>query len=196
MRKILPIILVGILVLSGLGAVTVSSEEINQEKTTLLFSKLLIQEKDEYICLELEGTNSQLLKKDHYIVPIKIETFTFPFGTEIMNVKCTPKNIHKQRLTKELMIAPEPVLAGQTTLNINTQRCENPISVNNWYDYSIGCGLNGKVRSIIVKVQVFPVQYYPLENSVEWAESVEIEIEYKEPEQSIMSYNDEYDFIV
>ena len=71
MRKILPIILVGILVLSGLGAVTVSSEEINQEKTTLLFSKLLIQEKDEYICLELEGTNSQLLKKDHYIVPIK-----------------------------------------------------------------------------------------------------------------------------
>jgi len=157
-------LVIGILVLSGLGAVTVSSEEPDQEKATLLFSKLSIQDKDDYIGLELEGADSELVKKDHYIVPTKIETFTFPVGTEIIDVKCTPSNIHKQDLTKELIVAPQPILSNQIISNNNNERTENPISVDSWYDYSIGCGISKNERSIIVKVQVFPVQYYPLEN--------------------------------
>ena len=47
MKKILPLLAVGILVLSGLGAVSVTGEEIEQKNTTLLFSKIEIQEKDE-----------------------------------------------------------------------------------------------------------------------------------------------------
>ena len=196
MRKILPFLIIGILVISGLGTVTVSSEESEQEKAILSFSNLSIQEKNEYVTLELEGADSQLVKKDHYIVPTRIETFTFPFGTEILSIRCTPEDIHKQELSKEIIIAPEPIITGLTTLNKNTQRCENPQSVNSWYDYSIGCGINGKQRSIIVKVQVFPVQYYPEDNSIDWAEKVEIEIDYKEPRPSIMTFDDEYDFIV
>ena len=196
MREILPFLIVGILVLSGLGAVTVSSEESEQKKAILSFSNLSIQEKDEYVTLELEGADSQLVKKDHYIVPTRIETFTFPFGTEILSIRCTPENIHKQELNKEIIIAPEPILTDQTIVNKNTQKSENPLTVNTWYDYSIGCGINGKQRNIIVKVQVFPVQYYPEDNSIDWAEKVEIEINYKEPEPSIMTFDDEYDFIV
>ena len=177
MRKILPFLIIGILVISGLGTVTVSSEESEQEKAILSFSNLSIQEKNEYVTLELEGADSQ-------------------FGTEILSIRCTPEDIHKQELSKEIIIAPEPIITGLTTLNKNTQRCENPQSVNSWYDYSIGCGINGKQRSIIVKVQVFPVQYYPEDNSIDWAEKVEIEIDYKEPRPSIMTFDDEYDFIV
>ena len=112
MKKILSISIVGILLISGLGAVALSSEEVKEEKITVFFSQLSMKENDNCINIELEGTNSILLKKDHYVVPTRIETFTFPFGTEIISVKCTPKNIHQQILTKELMIAPEPVIEG------------------------------------------------------------------------------------
>jgi len=196
MEKILPLLAVGILVISGMGAVTVSSKELEQEKATLLFSKLSIQDKDDYISLELEGIDSELVKKDHYVVPTKIETFTFPFGTKIMGVECTPENIHEQTLTKELMIAPQPSLSNQITSNNHNERTENPISVNTWYDYSIGCGIINNERSVIVKVQLFPVQYYPSENSVDWAENIEIEIDYKEPNQIVQSLDDGYDFII
>ena len=123
MKKTLPILIIGILILSGLGAVATTGEEIKQEKMTLSFSQLSIQEKDGSIALELDGANSILIKKDHYIVPTSLKTFTFPFGTEIESIQCIPKNIHRQELTKELMISPEPVIAGTAGLNEKNEKC-------------------------------------------------------------------------
>ena len=196
MKKTLPILIIGVLILSGLGAVATTGEEIKQEKMTLSFSQLSIQEKDGSIALELDGANSILIKKDHYMVPTSLKTFTFPFGTEIESIQCIPKNIHRQELTKELMISPEPVIAGTAGLNEKNEKCENPISINVWYDYDIGCGLNGNERCIFAKVQTYPVQYYPSDNTIEWAEDIEIEIKYKEPEQTTMSFDDDYSFII
>jgi hypothetical protein len=196
MKKILPIVIIGIFVLSGLGGVTVSCAETDYEKTTIYFSNLQINEKEEGVNLELNGATSVLLKKNHYVIPTKIETFTFPFGTEIKSVKCTPKNIHEQQLTKELMRTPEPVIAGQTSITLNDGKYESQISINTWYDYRIGCGLNENQRNIIVKVEVFPIQYYPSENIVYWAETIEIEIQYTEPEQTLISFDEEYDLLI
>ena len=196
MKKTLSILIIGVLILSGLGAVATTGEEIKQEKMTLSFSQLSIQEKDGSITLELDGTNSILIKKDYYMVPTSLETFTFPFGTEIESIQCIPKNIHRQELTKELMISPEPVIVGTTVSNEKNEKCENPISVNVWYDYDIGCGLKGNERCIFVKLQTYPVQYYPSDNTIEWAEGIEIDIKYKEPEQTTLSFDDDYSFIV
>jgi hypothetical protein len=199
MKKTLSILIIGVLILGGLGAVATvatTGEEIKQEKMTLSFSQLSIQEKDGSITLELDGANSILIKKDYYMVPTSLETFTFPFGTEIESIQCIPKNIHRQELTKELMISPEPVIVGTTVSNEKNEKCENPISVNVWYDYDIGCGLKGNERCIFVKVQTYPVQYYPSDNTIEWAENVEIDIKYKEPEQTTLSFDDDYSFIV
>ena len=117
MKKTLSILVIGILIISGLGTVATTGEEIKQEKMILFFSQLSMQEKDDSVTLELDGTNSILIKKEHYMVPTSLETFTFPFGTEIESIQCIPKNIHRQELTKELIISPEPVLAGTAALN-------------------------------------------------------------------------------
>jgi Peptidase family C25/PKD domain len=194
MKKVLPTVIVGILILSGFGAVALQNKEIQEEKMTLSFSQFSMKEKDNCVFIELDGTNSVLMKKDHYMVPTKIETFTFSFGTEITGVQCTPKNVHKQILTKELMISPEPITTGQTSSSAN--EAENLVSVNTWYDYSIGCGLNGRQREIIVKVEVFPIQYYPEEGYVDWAETIEIEIEYKTPDKITASYDEDYELII
>ncbi len=119
MKKLIPILIIGVLLISGLGAVATPERDL--KKVSMSFSNLLIQEKDDYTTLNLEGTNSVLMRKDHYMVPTRIETFTFPFGTEIKSVQCTPINIHRQALTKELMITPDPVIVGQTALNEKAQ---------------------------------------------------------------------------
>ena len=175
MKKI-TLFLAGVIILSGLATITVSCENISFEKTTLHFSNLQIKENKEEITVELNGTNTVFLKKDHYIVPTRIETFTFPLGTEIKNVRCTPKNILRQQLTKELMITPEPVLAGETSITVNNGKPENPLSVNTWYTYDVGCGVTGNQRGVIVKVEVFPIQYYPSEDFIYWADTIDIEI--------------------
>jgi Peptidase family C25/PKD domain len=195
MKKI-AIFVTSILILSGLSVGIASCEQTEYKKTTLSFSNLQIHEKEDGITLGLTGANSILLLSDHYMVPTRVEIFTFPFGTEIINVKCAPKNIHRQQLTKELIIAPEPILINETNNTITTKKPKNPQSINSWYTYDIGCGLNGNQRNIIVKVEVFPVQYFPSENMVDWAETIKIEVQYNKPRHPLPSYDQEYNLII
>ena len=196
MKKILPLLVFVILFLSGFAAVAFPGEENCQQKSILSFSQLSINEDDDYVTLEPEGANSVLMKQDHYVVPTRIETFTFPFGTEITRVQCTPKNIHKMALAKELMVTPEPISLGQTaTSNSNFKRYAKPVTTNSWCDYDVGAGIDEDKHCIFVKVQTFPVQYNPSENTIEWAETIEIDIQYKEPEQPII-FDDEYALVV
>ena len=60
-EKIILILIVGILVLSGFGAGALSDREIKQEKMTLSFSQLAINENNNFVTLELEWTNSILM---------------------------------------------------------------------------------------------------------------------------------------
>ena len=196
MNKLLPIIIVGILITSGLGAVATTGEEIKQENRKLSFSQLSVVDEGESITLDLDGSDSIVLEKDHYMVPTHIETFTFPFGTEIQGVKVTSKNIHHETLTKKLMVAPKPVLMRQIVRNEDDERNVNPIAIDVWYKYNVGVGINRNERCVFVKVQTFPVQYNPSKNTIEWAENVEIDIKYKEPEQTTLSFDDDYSFIV
>jgi hypothetical protein len=60
MKKIMLILLIGILVISGYNASTYPNE-VHQEKIILHFSQLTINENDNYVDLELKGTNSILV---------------------------------------------------------------------------------------------------------------------------------------
>jgi hypothetical protein len=196
MKKFLPLLVILVLFLSGLGAVALPNVEIKQENRKLSFSQLSVVDEGESITLDLDGSDSIVLEKDHYMVPTRIETFTFPFGTEIQSVKVMPKNIHRETLTKKLMVAPEPVLMGQIVRSESNKINVDPIATNVWYEYDVGAGINRNERCVFVKVQTFPVQYNPSENTIDWAENVEIDINYKEPEQNIISFDEEYAFIV
>jgi len=200
LRKTMILLIVGFflgasvsLTLNGLETNTVSIKEKGHREVTVHFSNLILVEQKEKIMVNLVGTNSMFLQKDHYIIPSKIETFTFPFGTEIASVTCTVKNINQKELTKELMVAPDPVLNSQS---VKTNNAEGKQSVNTWYEYRSGCGLNGKDREIIVKVEIFPVQYYPEEDYINWAETIEIKIEYDTPSHVNASFDEKYDLII
>jgi hypothetical protein len=193
MKKFIPLLIVGVLLISGLGAVAIPESDV--EQSSLSFSNLKIIEADGHVSLDISGTNSMLMRKDHYMVPTQIETFTFPFGTKIKNVQCTPKNIHTEFLPNKLEITPEPVIFGMPSNDISVQQTLNPISINSWFEYDVKTGLLNNERVVIVKVQTFPIQYYPQKNTIEWAETINIHIQYEQPKKP-MIFGDTYIFVI
>lgn len=199
MKKIISIIIIGILILSGIGALTASSSEkqISTMNTTFCFEHFnVIENKDETISLQLKGADEESIRHNQYVLPTRIETFTFPLGTKINAINCVPRDIHEKTVTKDVMISPTPVIYDQGISEKSDSSQTEPTSVSQWYEYDIGVGIKGSKRYIFVKVQTFPVQYNAEDQLVKWAENIEIEIEYNEPKVESLNYADEYDFII
>ncbi len=197
MQRTLCSILIIILLLNAVGIFNVISEEeeIITKQKILSFSDINFTETAVgAISLELIGTNSKLFQKNHYIIPSQIETFTFPIGTKIVDVKCTPHQIHEQPSPKELNVAPEPVILGQAYEKENV--AEDPNEQNNWFEYYVGQGITANKRGVFVKVEVFPALYDQSKNMVKWAEEIEIDIDYKLPKKTVLSFDEEYEFVI
>ena len=197
MRKIIPFLIVGILVLSGLGA-SANSQKVNSnkkiEKTVLDFSKPIIEEQTNFINIELENTNSYVFEPGKPILPAYTQDFTFPLGTKIIDIKCEKTNIQEQIISKKLINAPTPVIAGSTLYKQKEIEIKDPYPENN-IDYKIGEGIKDGKRSLIVKTQINPVKYYPEEQKIKWATNIKITIEYVEIPQT-QTIDEEYKFVI
>ncbi len=194
MKKSYSIILIGILIISGYGAVGLPNNDYDEKNIHFNFSNINIVENNEFISLKLDGTNSVLVKKDHYVIPIYEKTIQFPIGTEIKEIKCTPQNIYNKYTEKEVIISPDPVIIGEKAFDsINYDN--NAISINHWFDYKIGTGIQNNERILFIKITTYPIHYLPLENKIEWTENIEVEIKYNLPESQIL-FNDDYSFLI
>ncbi len=197
MRKILPLIIVGILVLSGLGAVAILNEEYKYKALTVNFSEPIIKTENQFATINFDEANTFLRKQGKPVLPSYIHTFSFPFGTKIRKVTCELNNYQEKTLSNIIM--PSPIYAANSrTIVKNELESINYGSdpyPDKWFDYDIGCGLNGRDLNIFVKTEVFPVKYYPNENRIKWANDAEIIVEYELPIEPII-FDDEYNFIV
>jgi hypothetical protein len=183
MRKIWPLIVVVTLVLSGLGAVNAQEEgKIFQKFENITFSQPTISNENEFVEINLEEGTSYLIEQGKPMLPIYTEKFVFPFGTKILSVSCTPKNVQTETLTKQIVPSPRK---GTTSMVENAIDADNidygtePYP-ENWFKYTLGCGLEGDERAIFVKVELYPVQYLPVENKIKWASQFDIIINYEE----------------
>ena len=198
MKKLIPILVVGIFVLSGLGAVSgTDNEQKNVITEELFFSQPEVNIKDEYVSLELTETNTYLMEQGKPMLPSYVHTFTFPFGTIIDSVTCTPKDINEKTVSKYVMPTPVASTAGmistkskQSTVNYGTDPYPEV-----WFTYDVGCGMINQERSVIVKVKFNPIKYYPADGTIKFAGRADIKVTYEEPVGS-NNYNDEYKFVV
>jgi len=113
MKKFTPIIVIGIVVLSGLGAVAQPVTENILEKVTLQFSEPSLQHQNNYISVSLREANSFLMRQDKPLLPCYTKTFTYPFGTTIHSVTVTPQTVHSQTLATDNEPTPQQVIIGQ-----------------------------------------------------------------------------------
>ncbi len=199
MKKFIPLLIVGMLVLSGLGAIAQPDAENTHEKVTLSFSQPTITNENEYISIDLNEANSFLMRQGKPMLPSYTETFTFPFGTKIISVSVTPQNIQMQTISKDVLPTPQRVVVGQNakTSGEGTKNYGTELYPSSWFEYSVGCGRYNGELSIIVDVQIYPIKYHPIEKIIEWAKEAYVVIEY-EPSTSTPQpvYRDNFQLVV
>ncbi len=199
MKRIIAFLVIGTLVLSGIVAVVSSeTQDFKSKKEQIVFSKPIIKE-EMYTSLEIDEANSYLIKENRPIIPKYTKTYVFPSNTEIIDVKCTVKNIDKIEISKKLQPSPKITTTNSLLKKVNDKPSYTFTETypENWYEYDIGSGIVGDERKIIVKVDFLPLRYNPSENYISSANEINIDIDYETKREPIDRYNDdEYDLLI
>lgn len=206
MKKVISLVLFGILILSGIGAGTYLEKierksELKKYSDSILFSEPIIKE-NEYLFINLKESNSNLQTTGEPILPTVIKKYVFPFGTKIKDIQVTFSEINEYSLSKKIAPAPSPVtmINGVETMIEKDKENEavytsNKLYPGEQYTFSFHAGLEGKDHVVILNLRCFPIQYLPIENLMYSAGRLNIDVTYELPEKPVV-FSDEYDMII
>jgi hypothetical protein len=204
LRKILPILIVGILVLSGLGAVAGTDNKIyfdKIEEKSIVISEPVVKDEGKYVTVNIDEATTSILETGKPMLPVVTEVFTFPFGTKISSVEVTVSEANELVLSKEIKPAPEPV-----PLDVEIQTVKEPaknlilyhskdLYPSTDYNYKIASGLENNNHVVYLVINLYPVRYSPQQNMIYFSENADIKITYEEPSKSVV-FEDVYDMVI
>ena len=210
--KILSVLIITCLILSGISVVGIElEEETNTQKIDIYkinFSKKSITPIGEYLSLNIDGTDTFLMSPRKPMLPIYVEKYTFPFGTKIKSIDCIQlSNIKQETISGKIKPAPQSIPLIYQEINTNNDTVEKIVEdatvynspelyPDKWYDYNIGCGLDGDEHVVILTIHYYPVRYSPLENTIYYVDGVDIKISYEEPPEDPIPRAKQYDLVV
>ncbi len=202
MRKMIPFLVVGILVLSGLGAVALSG---NEEEQILVdeyfsFSQPLLSEKEEYTIVGLPEATSNLMQSDKPYLPVVSKVYVFPFGTDITDVDVSFGAFNEVSLEKPVMLSPEPQVVSNVLKQTAVKQNVVVQSEDSWYptssySYRVGSGINDGEHVVFLVVHLYPVRCKQTENVVRYYEDATVDISYTLPAETV-SFGDAYDLLI
>jgi hypothetical protein len=204
LRKILPILIVGILVLSGLGAVAGIDHKIYNDKIeekSIVISEPIVKDEGKYVTVNIDEATSSILEPGKPMLPVVTEVFTFPFGTNINSIEFIVSEANELVLSKEIKPAPEPV-----PLAVEIQAVNEPVKnfilyeskdlyPSNNFNYKIASGLENNVHVVYLIVNWYPIRYSPGQNMIHYSENADIKITYEEPKNPFV-FEDAYDMVI
>jgi Peptidase family C25/Propeptide_C25 len=209
MKKFIPIVVVSILVLGGLGAAAfstnISKQEVmntKTETTSVVFSSQpTLSEKDGFAVVQLNGATTQSLVPNRPVLPIYVKTYQIPFRSTDIQVTCTVNDISSMALTQEVVPAR---IAPVSTWNDQTPYVKDSaiygsaeLYPSSWYSSDLGAGRNENNQQVtFVKVICYPVRYSPINKEISLAGSFDIKISYTEPQVPTRSSVEDYDMVI
>jgi len=205
MKKIFLVIVVGIFLISGIK--TVGSSEEDTTKINLIksftFSEPDIIQAGEYVKIQLSET--EFLKRDpgKPLLPMITYSFDIPFGAKNIDIKFKPS------IEQELELAQKIIPTSQVVTNsLETDKTSSALiedesvysSTNrypiNYYDVKITCGISlNKERVTHIILYIYPIQYAPALNKINYIKGASVEIIYNSPENK-MNFQEEYDLVI
>ena len=117
MKKIIPILLIGILTIQAISVIAVEKDEyFNAEikKQYNLEEINICQAYDEYISVKLSDATSYILDTADPMLPKISKVFTLPFGSYVNNVEVIYKNTETRQINGVIQPAPKPVIDGSS----------------------------------------------------------------------------------
>jgi hypothetical protein len=206
MKKIILLVVVGILVLSGLGAAEIQKDNTETQQTLEIFTfsepSFEENEQNQYGSIKLNEPTSYLMNPGEPILPVLNVKYTYPVGTHIKDVTVVFSERKDQVLSRKIMPALAPVPLLEKTV-IDSEDIEENSEVyessqlypKEPYQYSIHAGLEGQEHVIILNLRCYPVQYSPEQNTIYYAESMDVEVNYELPKDPVV-FLDEYDMVI
>ncbi|MBE3123098.1 MAG: hypothetical protein IMZ53_11480 [Thermoplasmata archaeon] len=197
MKKILPIIVIGILLISGFGAaVTINnkSEELTI-RDDLKFSEPSITDENNYISIQIDEATSYTTFPGNPVLPVYTKLLTFPFGTIIKDVTFTASFVQVKELSKEVIPAPQPSPVSSTTVSSTNGKLVKNHAVyfsTNTYpltrlNYRVGAGMSGNDHVILLAVQYYPVLYSPQQHTLIFTPEAQITVTYESSRNPLSS---------
>jgi len=204
MKKILPLFAVGILVLSGLGAVAIIGKptyDMKIENESIVISEPILKEMGNYVTVNLWESTSTLMHSGKPMLPVVTRVFTFPFGSKIKCVDVSFSEVKEYTLSKEVQPALKPVpmidgaIVEEEPVKDAKVYASKELYPSSSYSYNAVAGLNGEEHVIYLSVQCYPVRYSPAQNLIYYSKDVDINVIYEEPIIPV-SFPDEYDLAI
>jgi hypothetical protein len=202
MNKILPLFVVGILTLGGIGAFAGSfNEKQNFEQTIIQFSDISIEEDNNYATINLPEKTTYTWETNKPMLPVYKKVYTYPFGTKIDSVSVKLTNTINYEITMPIEPAKESLMrniqASHKVIDNKNSISYSEIDIypDQQFSYRTGAGLKNLDHVTILTVYIYPVQYNPSKNMVYFSKTATIDISYSQTEE-VTDFPDEYDFLI
>lgn len=212
-RKIIGILIVGLLLFSGtssfLNAETTNEQEQNLvtigEKVSFSTPEILSSEMNAKI--KVDETDRYKTSIGKPMMPVQTTVYTFPFGSTIHDVTASISESFTMPMTKQIEASPIPMpydtnYVKESELIQSSLKNEGKIEAfsgfypESWYEYDVKIGLNeNNERTTFVIVNTYPVRYSMEEETIEYVSDINIDISYTEAKNKQTS-DTEYDFLI
>ncbi|MBS3802856.1 MAG: peptidase C25, partial [Candidatus Thermoplasmatota archaeon] len=211
MQKIFVFIILGLFLLSGIGAAALHDTNITTEpvtvQTKLQRSPIRIQQSDnqEMVSIQLDETNTFLSNPGKPLLPKIVKTFELPFGVKDITISVESKERSVQYI--DSLVKPSnfmiPLAVNSDTSLTNLKKMDtsvynaNKLYPESTYETKIGCGLNKDLDHVtFVTVEWYPVRYNPMTDKVVSYESADIDISYIPSDESIFAETASQDLVI
>ncbi len=208
-KKNLAIIIGIIVVLSAIGAVLyfektdktekkegkdkyILKEGVNLIEETYEFNEPEIKEKNDLSIINVDGTDFHSQGDGRPVLPVKLITKSFAFGTKILSVEYDYKTPEIIDLSNKLSYA-----SCSTSTKENKEIYDSSeMYPEDFVTYHTGGGLSEDTYKTFLNIRIYPATYIPIEDKIHFTEEVKLKIIYEEPKEEILGYKNEYDLLI
>ena len=213
MKKILSIIVIGLLLLSGIGVVASTTKISNKnnfsiqknESITIEFSNQpKVVENNGFLMIQFNELTSQLMNPTEPVLPVYKKSVQIPALASNIQVKCKASYTKNMKIKGEITPAMKPIPKNYDSKKIDCLLEKNQITYqsSNWYpeklfSYRVTCGRNedSLIRNF-VDIEVYPIQYSPAKKDLRYIDGeVKIDLTYDLPIKA-SSADDVYDLVI
>jgi len=206
--KIVGLLIAMLLIINIMPIVLTEEDEyvLKEGNHLIVFSNPQITQEEIFVKLDLEETDSFIMESGKPMLPVYTKIFKFPFGTKILDVECVPTDVIENLISGKVKPSPQPIPlnynenSNQITTYTSNKKDDSIYNSDefypqNWFDYKVGCGLDGPSQVVFLVVKIYPIKYSPGLNNIRQAKEVEIKFKVNEPIVPV-TFDDEYDMVI
>ena len=201
MKKIVSILVIGLFVLTEIGAIAVPIEHNPKNIIEVLnISTPLLNEKQDYVQVTLPESDLNLIVPGKPLLPKITKVYAFPFGTKITDVRVTFSEETQETISKLVEPSPEAVIVSSVNgLNTDDEKSVTYDDIETYpetrYAFRTGAGLQDAEHVLFLTVNIYPLQYTPSTNTITYSKTATINIDYVTPVNPV-TFGDEYSLLI